>query len=61
MIMNGKGLIMNRRIMTDIGKYSFVNTTIQLWNRLPAEILGTLSYKSNAFRKRVIKVINVVN
>jgi len=44
----------------DIGKYSFVNRTIQLWNRLPAEILGTLPCEPNAFRKRVWKVI-VVN
>jgi len=40
--------------MTDIEKYSFVN-------RLPAEILGTLPCKLNVFRKRVRKVINVVN
>jgi hypothetical protein len=45
----------------DIGKYSFVNRTIRLWNRLPAEILGTLPFKPNPFRKRVGKVINVVN
>jgi len=30
--------IWNRRQRTDIGKYSFVNRTIRLWNRLPAEI-----------------------
>ena len=24
----------------DIGKYSFVNRTIQDWNQLPAEVLG---------------------
>jgi hypothetical protein len=53
--------IRNRRQRTDIGKYSFVNRTIRLWNRLPAEILGTLSCKPNTFRKRVRKVINVVN
>ena len=53
--------IRNRRQRTDIGKYSFVNRTIRLWNRLPAEILGTLPCKPNAFRKRVRKVINVVN
>jgi hypothetical protein len=29
--------IRNRRQGTDIGKYSFVNRTIQLWNRLPSE------------------------
>ena len=34
--------IRDRRQRTDIGKYSFVNRTIRLWNRLPAEILGTL-------------------
>jgi hypothetical protein len=29
----------------DIGKYSSVNRTIQLWNQLPADALGTLSCK----------------
>jgi len=53
--------IRNRRERKDIGKYSFVNGTIRLWNRLPAEILWALSCKPNAFRKRVRKVINVVN
>jgi hypothetical protein len=53
--------IMNRRQRSDIVKYSFVNRTIRLWNRLPAEILGTLPCKTNSFRKRVRKVINVVN
>jgi hypothetical protein len=53
--------IRNRRQRMNIGKYSFVNRTIQLWNRLPAEIVGTLPCKPNAFRKRVRKVINVVN
>ena len=53
--------IRNRRQMTDIGKYSFVNRAIQLWNRLPVEILGTLPCKPSALRKRVRKVINVVN
>ena len=53
--------IRNRRQRTDIGKFSFVNRTIRLWNRLPAEILGTLPCKTSAFRKRVRKVINVVN
>ena len=53
--------IRNRRQRTDIGKYSFVNRIILLWNRLPAEILATLPCKPNAFRQRVRKVINVVN
>ena len=53
--------IRNRRQRTDIGKYFFVNRAIRLWNQLPAEILGTLPCKPNTFRKRVRKVINVVN
>jgi hypothetical protein len=53
--------IRNRKQRTDIGKYSFVNWTIRLWNRLPAEILGTLPCKPSAFRKRIRRVINVVN
>jgi len=53
--------IRNRRQRTDIGKYSFVNRTIQLWNRLPAEILGSIPCKPSAFRKRVRSVINMVN
>jgi hypothetical protein len=50
--------IKNRKQKTDIGKYSFVNRTIQLWNQLPADALGTVSCKSSNFRKRVRKVIN---
>jgi hypothetical protein len=53
--------IRNRKQRTDIEKYSFVNRTIRLWNRLPAEILETLPCKPNTFRKRVRKEINVVN
>jgi hypothetical protein len=53
--------IRNRRQKTDIGKYSFVNRTIRLWYRLPAEILGTLPCKPSAFRKRGRRVINIVN
>jgi hypothetical protein len=37
-----------------IGKYSFVNWSIQLWNQLPADAVGT---PSNG-RKRDRKVIN---
>jgi hypothetical protein len=50
--------IRSREQRTDIGKYSFVNRTIQLWNQLPADALGTLSCKSSNFRKRVRIVIN---
>jgi hypothetical protein len=35
--------IRSRKRKTDIGKYSFVNRTIQLWNQLPEDVLGTLS------------------
>jgi hypothetical protein len=31
--------IMNRKQRTDIGKYYFMNRTIEHWNQLPAEIL----------------------
>jgi hypothetical protein len=50
--------IRSRKQKTDIGKYSFVNRTIQLWNQLPADAFGSLSSKSSNFRKRVRKVIN---
>jgi hypothetical protein len=48
----------SRKQKTNIGKYSFVNRTIQVWNQLPADVLGTLSFKPSTFRKRVRKVIN---
>jgi hypothetical protein len=50
--------IRSRKQKTDIGKYSFVNKTIQLWNHLPADALGSLPSKSINFRKRVRKIIN---
>jgi len=49
--------IRSRRQRMDIGKYSFVNRTIQHWNQLPAEVLGTLPCKPIIFKKRVRKVI----
>jgi hypothetical protein len=49
--------IRNRKQRTDIGKYSFVNRTIQLWNQLPADALGTFPCKQSIFRKRVRKVM----
>jgi hypothetical protein len=42
--------------MKDIGKYSFVNETIKLWNQLPADAFGTLSGKPSNFRKMARKV-----
>jgi hypothetical protein len=50
--------IRNRKQRTEIGKYSFVHRTLQLWNELPEDALGILSCKPNSFRKRVRKVIN---
>jgi hypothetical protein len=35
--------IRNRQHRKDIGKYSFVNRTIQFWNKLPMNDLGTFT------------------
>jgi hypothetical protein len=51
----------SRKQKTDIGKYYFVNRTVQLWNQLPTDALGTLSYELSNFRKGVRKVINKAN
>jgi hypothetical protein len=50
--------IRSRKQRTDIGKYSFVNRTIQLCNQLPADALEALSCKPSNFRKRDRKGIN---
>jgi hypothetical protein len=42
---------------TVIGKYSFVNRTIQHWNQLPAEVLGILPCNPVTFKKSVRKVL----
>jgi hypothetical protein len=52
--------IRNRRQRTYIGKYSFVNRTIEHWNQLPAEVLEPLPCDSTTFRERVRKVISEV-
>jgi hypothetical protein len=52
--------IRRRKQKTAVRKYSFVNRTIQLWNQLPADDLGTLSRKPSNFRKKVRKVIHQV-
>jgi hypothetical protein len=49
--------IRSRRQRTDIGKYSFVNRTIEDWNELLAEVLETLPCKQNTLKKRVRKAI----
>jgi hypothetical protein len=43
--------IRSRKQKTDVGKYCFVNRTIQLWNQLPADALETLSCKPSNFMK----------
>jgi hypothetical protein len=40
-----------------ISDYS-LKKTIQLWNKLPEDVLGTCCCKSSNFKKRVRKVIN---
>jgi hypothetical protein len=50
----------NRKQRTDIGKYSIVNRTVQLWKLLPSDVLETLPCKPSNFMKRVRKVINQV-
>jgi hypothetical protein len=52
--------IRSRKQKTDVGKYSFVNSTVKLWNQLPADALGNLSHKPSNFRKKVRKVIHQV-
>jgi len=53
--------IRSRRQRMDIGKYSFVNRTIQHWNQLLAEVLGNLPCKPITFKKRLRKVIIELN
>jgi hypothetical protein len=42
--------IRSRKQKTDVGKYSFINRTIQLWNQLPEDVLGTFCCKPSNFR-----------
>jgi hypothetical protein len=44
----------------DIRKYSFVNRTIQLCNKLPVNALGTFPFKLSTFRKTGREVISEV-
>jgi len=53
--------IKSRRQRMDIGKCSFVNSTIQHWNQLLAEVLGILPCKPITFKKREKKVIIELN
>ena len=49
--------IRTRKQRTDVGKYSFVNRTINSWNQLPAGLLAHFLCKANTFRKSVKNVI----
>ena len=53
--------IRRRRQRTDVGKYYFVNRTIQYWNQSPAEVLGNFPCKPKTFKKRVRKMIIELN
>ena len=53
--------IWGRRQRTDIGKSSFVNRTIQHWNQLQAEVLGSLPCKPITFKERVRKALIELN
>ncbi len=50
-----KHKIRSWRQKTDIGKYSFVNRTIEDWYHLPAKILENLPHCSTTFRKSLVK------
>jgi len=58
LIMTGKFL--NRKQRTDVRKYSFVNRTIQLWNKLCMNALANFPFKTNTFSKRFRIVISEV-
>jgi hypothetical protein len=53
--------IRSRRQRTVIGKFSFVNRTIQDWNQLSAEMIGNFPCKLNTLKKRVRKAIPEVS
>jgi hypothetical protein len=52
---NQKTRTMKQR--TDVGKYFFVNRTINSWNQLTAGLLASFSCKLNTFKKKVKKVV----
>jgi len=49
--------IRNRKQRRDVGKFSFVNRTIESWNQLPESLLASILCKLNTFRKRVKNVV----
>jgi hypothetical protein len=46
-------IIRSRKQRTDIGKYSFVNRTMQLWSFLSADESGTPSHKEKKLNSMV--------
>jgi len=46
-----------RKERTEVGKYSFVNRTINIWNQLAAGLLASFHCKIKTFRKSVNKVV----
>ena len=46
-----------RKQRTDVGKYSFINRTINSWNQLLAGLLASFPCKLNTFRKWVKNVV----
>ena len=49
--------IRTRKQRTDVGKYYFVNMTIEGWNQLSAGLLAYFPCKLNRFRKTVKNVV----
>jgi len=49
--------IRTRKQRTYVGKFSFVNRTIESWNQLTADLLASFPCKLNTFRKRVKNVV----
>jgi len=49
--------IRERKQITGIGKFFFVNKTIENWNQLPAEALGNFLCKPKIFKNRFRKAI----
>ena len=49
--------IRTRKQRTDVGKYSFVKTTIKSWKQLSAGLLASFPCKPNTFRKSIKNVV----
>jgi hypothetical protein len=49
--------IRDRKQITDVGKFSFVNKTIADWNQLPEGVIAFSPVKIHVFSKRVRKMI----